>query len=212
MDEIYCSVVFVGHGPYFNRAVFDERKLFSSIDMKSSQMMGAAGFFSYNRGQETFSVDYDIISLTQISNEVFHQRLTDAVQQVVGMIREHYRPPGNIISGVGLNMEVNILTEPSKTDAVNYCKKLVDVNVMSKILGREINLAFPTWIMEEEPWCFDISLQPDLSGKSPEMYLAVNVHQDFETDEQLNDLSSSIQHVKRRLEEIQSQVSLTIED
>lgn len=204
MNKFVCSVVFASPTPNLHRAIFDERIIFSTIDDNQSLMMGPAGNFSYNSGNEVFSVQPDKLMLRQKSSKIFHKRLVSAANQVAHTIHDHYRP--HTISGIGLNLEVQITSKNPDKNPVEFCNQLLNLRKVSTFFDKQVTAAFPRWVSEESELLFDVSIHPEFHEENQNLILTVNVHQNVSKDEQLIVKLSSIDKVRHSMEKLHDQL------
>ena len=197
MSEFSSSVVFACKTADLHRSVFDERKVFDSLDQQNSVMLGPTGNFSYSAGTCSFSIFPDRLILVQKATAIFPREILCAAEQIATVIHGHYKPL-HPISGIGMNLDAHIQTQDCETSGTDFCKALVNLEKISELSDATIDFVFPRWVIVDKGLRYDVSLRPELATEHGKVTLAVNVHQEVQGNEQLNakvgrELVSSVQ-------------------
>lgn len=200
------SLVFVGG--QFSPAMFDERDVFNVRPDPDQVRIGQQiGQFTYLSGKYQLQVTSERIELMGTGPQIVSNELVEAGQRVVQEIEPARKAVQ--VSGLGMNCHTVFDQQVSSITGKSFCSRLVSPDASTLVRASSVDPLLHLRFIEGA-LTFSIRLEPQINSRGQNLYVAVNGHQDVNSEEQLNTKLSRVDAFRAYIEAFHQRITKTM--
>ena len=212
MAQYRSTIVLVSEAGEFQRVLFDETRLFgATLDLDQRTILGPIAEFNYGSGAYQFFVTPDRVSLAEKADVVISSRLVEAARVIADALQTRHRPH-HPVSAVGFNFEARFPGGPSSTTGGDFTSRLVNLEQLRQLTDSDPKYAYPRVVNHQSGLRYDIRLEPLFDTDGTDLLLAVNVHQDVTSEDNLMIKISAVEDARDYLSSLAERTSAHFEE